>query len=102
MKYIKATGCHDCAKRLLRKVGSMCAELPFVDNITEHAKAKTIHPDCKLDDLEEIYNAGYHNGHNDTVECQYTHIFPQDMKTYHAEVVKELLDEYNILKEGKK
>jgi len=38
-----------------------------------------------------IYNAGYHSGHNDTVESRYTHIYQQDMDTYHAEEVAELL-----------
>lgn len=41
-----------------------------------------------------IYNSGYHAGHHDTVEGQYTHILPQEMDSYQADVVEELITEY--------
>ena len=38
-----------------------------------------------------IYNSGYHAGHHDTVEGRYVDIHSNDMSTYHAEDVAELL-----------
>jgi len=39
----------------------------------------------------EIYNHGYNRGHNDTVESAYTNVYPEDIKTYHSEIIQELL-----------
>ena len=44
--------------------------------------------------LIRLYNDGYHAGHNDTVENNFTNILPVDMDTYHADIVNELLREY--------
>lgn len=53
--------------------------------------------DAKIAELQSqmvrIYNLGYHAGHEATVEGGYTHIYPCDMDTYHAEEVQELLEE---------
>ena len=38
-----------------------------------------------------IYNSGYHAGHNAIVEGGYVDIYSNDMNTYHAEEVAELL-----------
>ena len=38
-----------------------------------------------------IYNSGYHAGHHDTVEGGYVDIHSNDMDSYHAEEVAELL-----------
>ena len=38
-----------------------------------------------------IYNSGYHAGHHYTVEGGYVDIHSNDMDTYHAEEVAELL-----------
>jgi hypothetical protein len=38
-----------------------------------------------------LYNTGYHAGHHDTVEGGYTHVYRQDMDSYHEEVVAEWL-----------
>lgn len=47
---------------------------------------------ARLEELAvHIYNSGYHAGHHDTVECCYVDIHPNDMGTYHAEEVAELL-----------
>jgi hypothetical protein len=40
-----------------------------------------------------MYAVAYHEGHHDTVEAQYTDVFPVDMDTYHEETVREFLDE---------
>ena len=40
-----------------------------------------------------LYNSGYHAGHEDTVESCYTDIYPVDMDTYHANIVKEIVNE---------
>lgn len=40
-----------------------------------------------------IYNEGYMNGHHDTVESQFTHIYPQDMDTFQSDVVADVLAE---------
>lgn len=37
------------------------------------------------------FNIGYSHGHEDTVEGQYTQIMPQDISTYHVDLVKEML-----------
>lgn len=42
-----------------------------------------------------LYNSGYMAGHNDTVEGCFTDIHQSDMKTYHADVVKDILEEMN-------
>lgn len=41
--------------------------------------------------LTHIYNAGYNDGHNDTVEGCYTYIYPVDMETYQDDFVAELV-----------
>lgn len=38
-----------------------------------------------------LYNSGYHAGHHDTVEGGYVDIHSNDMDSYHAEEVAELL-----------
>ncbi len=43
------------------------------------------------EDAIYIYNCGYCAGHHGTVEGHYLHLVPEDMETYHAEVVEELL-----------
>lgn len=43
--------------------------------------------------LINLYNLGYHSGHHDTVEACYTDIFPQDMKTFHADEVIEIIED---------
>ena len=40
-----------------------------------------------------LYNQGYAAGHEDTVEGRYTHILQEDMHSYHADAVKELIAE---------
>ena len=42
-----------------------------------------------------LYNQGYGAGHNDTVEACYTDIHRDDVDTWHAEVVAELLADLN-------
>lgn len=53
--------------------------------------------DAELAALREqlvlFYNRGYNAGHHDTVEAVYVPIFDCDMKTYHADVVNEYLQE---------
>lgn len=44
-------------------------------------------------DAAWFYNQGYLQGHKDTVEGGYTHIHPEDMNEYHADIVAELLNE---------
>lgn len=39
-----------------------------------------------------VYNSGYHAGHHDTVEGGYVDIHSNDMDSYHAETVEELVD----------
>ena len=39
----------------------------------------------------ELYNQGYLSGHHDTVEGQYADIHSSDMKTYHSDIVYDLL-----------
>lgn len=38
-----------------------------------------------------LYSTGYHAGHHHTVEGEYTHVYRQDMDSYHEEVVEEWL-----------
>lgn len=38
-----------------------------------------------------LYNTAYHAGHHDTVEGCYTHVYPQDMGSYHEDIVQEWL-----------
>jgi len=40
-----------------------------------------------------LYNSGYHAGHEDTVEGGYTDVYPEDMHTYHDDLVAELIQE---------
>ena len=40
-----------------------------------------------------LYNQGYLAGHHDTVESQYSHILSEDMYSFHADVVAEILEE---------
>jgi hypothetical protein len=51
----------------------------------ENARLKTL--------LTRMYNKGYKAGHHDTVECQYVDILDEDMDTYHADIVNEILSE---------
>lgn len=44
-------------------------------------------------DLCHMYAAAYHAGHHDTVEGNYTDVYPCDMDTYHEETVTEFLEE---------
>ena len=46
-----------------------------------------------------LYNAGYASGHHDTVEGQYTHIYHQDVGTYHRDMIADidLLEELHNL-----
>lgn len=44
--------------------------------------------------LTALYNAGYSNGHNDTVESCYTDVLPVDADTYHDDMVDEWLQDY--------
>ena len=41
--------------------------------------------------LTQIYNAGYNNGHYDTVESCYTDILPVDADTYQDDIVEDLV-----------
>jgi len=41
--------------------------------------------------ITRIYNSGYNEGHNDTVEGMYTHIYAEDIDTYQEDYVEELL-----------
>lgn len=49
------------------------------------------------ENLIELYNQGYGMGHHDTVESQYTDIHRSDIKTYHEDVVDELITDMGIL-----
>lgn len=49
-----------------------------------------------LEILIYIYNSGYSSGHNNTVESQYTDVIPIDSKSYHKDLVLELLDEIGV------
>lgn len=62
---------------------------PGVSKSTETAGYVTI----SMTDLCRMYAVAYHEGHHDTVEAQYTDVFPVDMDTYHEETVREFLDE---------
>ena len=42
--------------------------------------------------LVYMYNMGYGQGHNDTVESCYTDVFPVDAHTYHSDIVNDILD----------
>ena len=46
-----------------------------------------------LADLCHMYAAAYHAGHHDTVEGNYTDVYPCDMDTYHEETVADFLEE---------
>jgi hypothetical protein len=43
-------------------------------------------------DLCSIYACAYHAGHHDTVESRYTDVLAADYDSYHAEAVREILD----------
>ena len=62
---------------------------PKLSESTETAGYVTI----SMTDLCRMYAVAYHEGHHDTVEAQYTDVFPVDMDTYHEETVREFLDE---------
>ena len=47
-------------------------------------------------DLIYLYNAGYKSGHHDTVESQYTDVTHHDMRTYHHDVIEDLISEGEI------
>ena len=59
--------------------------------VNNDAERLVINPLMPL--LTLVYNAGYNNGHNDTVESCYTDVFPGDAETYHEDVVFELVAE---------
>lgn len=40
-----------------------------------------------------LYNTAYHAGHHGTVEGDYTHVYPQDMDSYHEDIVQEWMEE---------
>lgn len=44
--------------------------------------------------MVRVYNAGYAAGHHDTVEGGYVDIFDEDKATYHADVVRDLIEEF--------
>lgn len=44
--------------------------------------------------LVALYNTGYANGHNDTVEGCFTDVLPVDMDSYHDDIVEEWLAEH--------
>lgn len=56
-KYIKVEGCHDCPKVKISYVGTFL-ESHFTCNgrweVADAMKSKTNHPDCPLDDYEDI------------------------------------------------
>ena len=41
--------------------------------------------------ITHIYNTGYNNGHNDTIESCYVPILPCDMNTINSDIVSELV-----------
>ena len=46
-----------------------------------------------------LYNSGYHAGHEDTVEGGYTDVHPEDMDSYHDDLVAEIVAETLSTKE---
>lgn len=52
--------------------------------------------EIEIEKIIHIYNSGYHAGHHDTVEGQYTDILSCDMDTYHEDVVRGLIEELGI------
>lgn len=48
------------------------------------------------EDVIEIYNAGYSQGHHDTVESQYTDIHREDAREYHSDVVEDILKDMDV------
>lgn len=42
------------------------------------------------------FNIGYMHGHEDTVESNFTIIMPQDLHTYHRDIVKEMLEDTSL------
>ena len=40
-----------------------------------------------------LYTQGYGRGHNDTVEGDYVHIYPQDEDDYFSEEVEQIIEE---------
>lgn len=59
-KYIKVMGCFDCDKKVMTQQLSNSIGIintyhcPSNFWVTEHVKAKTIHPGCRLPDYEDI------------------------------------------------
>jgi len=45
-----------------------------------------------------MYNQGYQAGHHDTVEGAFTDVHPDDIDTYHDDVVAELIADREALK----
>ncbi len=45
--------------------------------------------DVTLAELTELYNVGYHAGHEDTVEGTYLDVLPVDMREIHGDIVGE-------------
>jgi len=48
-------------------------------------------PEFDVQAAVRLFNTGYHKGHEDTVEAQYTDILPVDMDSYHEEEVNEII-----------
>lgn len=44
------------------------------------------------------YSTGYGHGHNDTVDANYVPVFREDYKTYHADVIEEMLADDSLPK----
>ena len=53
---------------------------------------KLFPPEGILPWLTTLFNTGYHSGHDHTVEGVYTHVHPQDMDSYHEDLVTEWLE----------
>jgi hypothetical protein len=55
MKYIKVTGCHDCPCAATSWThGTLCGRRAKRTYINSCVGLKTIHPDCPLDDYDEL------------------------------------------------
>lgn len=66
---------------------------PYVYEAVEalFARPAPAAPEEAVDWATRLYNTAYHAGHHDTVEGGYTHVYPQDMDSYHEDVVQEWL-----------
>jgi hypothetical protein len=73
-------------------------EVSMFEALTTNERKQAL--DALLAFMVRIYNSGYCAGHNDTVEGGYVDIHRDDMETYHAETVEEIIAEANILLDG--